>query len=124
MKILRIVSLLTAALFTPASLRAADAPPDVVRLGNLKFAHYAAVAYMKELAPKYNLEIKEQMFTKGLDIVPAIISGDIDIAASALEAAIAGRAGGAKVFIVAKQSDGTLQGRAWRVGRNGLAPPF
>jgi hypothetical protein len=32
---------------------------------------------------------------------------------------------GAKVFIVAaKQSDGTLQGRAWRVGRNGLAPPF
>jgi hypothetical protein len=32
---------------------------------------------------------------------------------------------GAKVFIVAaKQSDGTLEGRAWRVGRNGLAPPF
>ncbi len=30
---------------------------------------------------------------------------------------------GAKVF-AAKQPDGTLQGRAWRVGRNGLAPPF
>ncbi len=32
---------------------------------------------------------------------------------------------GAKVFIVAvKQLDGTLQGRAWRVGRNGVAPPM
>jgi hypothetical protein len=32
---------------------------------------------------------------------------------------------GAKVFIVAvKQSDGTLQGRAWRVGRDGVTPPF
>jgi hypothetical protein len=32
---------------------------------------------------------------------------------------------GAKVFIVAaKQPDGTLQGRAWRVGRDGLTPPM
>ena len=32
---------------------------------------------------------------------------------------------GAKVFIVAvKQSDGTLEGRAWRVGRDGAAPAF
>jgi hypothetical protein len=32
---------------------------------------------------------------------------------------------GAKVFIVAvKQPDGTLEGRAWRVGRNGAAPAF
>jgi len=32
---------------------------------------------------------------------------------------------GAKVFIVAaKQSDGTLQGRAWRVGRDGVTPPM
>jgi len=32
---------------------------------------------------------------------------------------------GAKVFIVAvKQPDGTLMGRAWRVGRNGLTPPM
>jgi Domain of unknown function (DUF5666) len=32
---------------------------------------------------------------------------------------------GAKVFIVAvKQADGTLQGRAWRVGRDGLTPPM
>jgi hypothetical protein len=32
---------------------------------------------------------------------------------------------GAKVFIVAiKQPDGTLLGRAWRVGRDGLTPPM
>ena len=32
---------------------------------------------------------------------------------------------GAKVFIVAvKQPDGTLQGRAWRVGRDGVTPPM
>jgi hypothetical protein len=32
---------------------------------------------------------------------------------------------GAKVFIVAaKQPDGTLEGRAWRVGRDGAAPAF
>ena len=32
---------------------------------------------------------------------------------------------GAKVFIVAaKQPDGTLQGRAWRVGREGVTPPM
>ena len=32
---------------------------------------------------------------------------------------------GAPVFIVAvKQPDGTLEGRAWRVGRNGAAPAF
>jgi len=32
---------------------------------------------------------------------------------------------GAKVFIIAvKQPDGSLQGRAWRVGRDGLTPPM
>ena len=32
---------------------------------------------------------------------------------------------GAKVFIVAvKQADGTYQGRAWRIGRDGLTPPM
>jgi hypothetical protein len=32
---------------------------------------------------------------------------------------------GAKVFIIAaKHADGTLEGRAWRVGRDGLTPPM
>src|SRR5438270_12228549 len=89
---------------------------DVVRLGNLKFAHYGAVSYMKEIAPKYGLKIEEKVFGKGLDIVPAIVSGDIDIAASALDAAIAGRAAGAPVYVVA----GFAKGGVRIVGRSDL----
>ena len=79
----------------------AAAAPDVVRLGNLKFIHYGAVSYMKEIAPKYNLKIEEHMFAKGLDILPAIVAGEVDIAASALDAAVAGRASGVPAFVVA-----------------------
>jgi NitT/TauT family transport system substrate-binding protein len=89
---------------------------DIVRLGNLKFAHYGAVWYMKEIAPKYGLEIEEKVFAKGLDIVPAILAGEIDIAASALDAAIAGRAAGAPVYVVA----GFAKGGVRIVGRSDL----
>jgi NitT/TauT family transport system substrate-binding protein len=92
-------ALVTAALV--ACLATAAGAEDLVRLGNLKFAHYGAISYMKEIAPKYNLRIEERVFAKGLDIVPAIIAGEIDIAASAADAAIAGRVGGAPVFAVA-----------------------
>src|SRR5256712_12736690 len=89
---------------------------DLVRLGNLKFAHYGAVSYMKEIAPKYSLRIEEKVFAKGLDIIPAILAGDIDIAASALDAAIAGRAAGAPVYVVA----GFARGGVRIVGRSDL----
>ena len=87
-----------------------------VRLGNLKFAHYGAVSYMKELGPKYGLSIREHVFAKGIDIVPAILSGDLDVAASAVDAAISARAAGAPVFIVA----GFAKGGARIVGRKDL----
>jgi NitT/TauT family transport system substrate-binding protein len=77
------------------------AAQDVVRLGNLKFAHYGAVSYMKEIAPKYNLKIDERMFAKGIDINPAIVAGEIDASAAALDAAIAGRAAGVPIYVVA-----------------------
>jgi NitT/TauT family transport system substrate-binding protein len=82
---------------------------DVVRLGNLKFAHYGAVSYMKELGPKYNLKIEERIFPKGVDIIPAIIAGEIDIAASAADGAIAGRAAGAPVYAVAGFAKGGIR---------------
>jgi NitT/TauT family transport system substrate-binding protein len=91
--------ILAAALATCIATAAAAA--DLVRLGNLKFAHYGAISYMREIAQKYDLKIEERVFPKGLDIVPAIIAGEIDIAASAADAAIAGRAGGAPVYAVA-----------------------
>ncbi len=77
------------------------AAQDVVRLGNLKFAHYGAVSYMKEIAPKYHLKIQERMFPKGIDINPAIVAGEIDASAAALDAAIAGRAQGVPIVVVA-----------------------
>ena len=92
----RIALLLLLAAFSHFAL--AD---DLVRLGNLKFAHYGAVSYMKELAPKYGLKIDERIFPKGVDILPAIVAGEIDIAASAADAAISGRANGVPIYIVA-----------------------
>lgn len=86
---------------------------DVVRLGNLKFAHYGAISYMKEIAPKYNLKIEERVFPKGIDIMPAIVAGEIDAAASAVDGAIAARASGIPIFIVA----GFAKGGARIVGR-------
>ena len=77
------------------------AAQDLVRLGNLKFAHYGAVSYMKEIAPKYRLKIEERMFAKGIDINPAIVAGEIDASAAALDAAIAGRAQGVPIVVVA-----------------------
>ncbi|AWK85733.1 ABC transporter substrate-binding protein [Azospirillum thermophilum] len=74
---------------------------DLVRLGNLKFAHYGAISYMKEIGGKYGLKIEERVFPKGIDILPAIVAGEIDAAASAVDAAIAGRASGVPIYVVA-----------------------
>lgn len=90
---------------------------DLVRLGNLKFAHYGAVSYMKEMCGKYNLKVEERVFPKGIDIIPAIMAGEIDIAASAADAAIAGRASGAPVYVVA----GFAKGGARIVAQTGSA---
>lgn len=82
---------------------------DLVRLGNLKFAHYGAVSYMKEIAPKHGLKIEERTFPKGIDIIPAIIAGEIDIAASAVDGAIAGRASGVPIYVVAGFAKGGVR---------------
>lgn len=99
------------AAMTAAPVRA----EDLVRLGNLKFAHYGAVSYMKEIAAKYGLKIEERIFPKGIDIMPAIVAGDIDMAASAVDAAIAGRAAHVPIFAVA----GFARGGARIVARAG-----
>lgn len=84
----------------------AHAAPDVVRVGNLKFAHYGAVSYMSTMCGKYNLKVEERVFPKGIDIMPAIVAGEIDVAASAADAAIAGRSGGTPIFAVAGFAQG------------------
>jgi hypothetical protein len=35
-------------------------------------AHYGAISYMKEIAPKFGLKIDEKVFAKGADIYPAM----------------------------------------------------
>jgi NitT/TauT family transport system substrate-binding protein len=72
---------------------------------------------MKEMCGKYNLKVEERVFPKGIDIIPAIIAGEIDIAASAADAAIAGRASGAPVYVVA----GFAKGGARIVAQAGSA---
>jgi NitT/TauT family transport system substrate-binding protein len=74
---------------------------DVVRLGNLKFAHYGAVSYIKEIAPKCGIRVEEHVFAKGPDVMQAILAGELDVGATASEAAISGRANGAPIYVVA-----------------------
>jgi NitT/TauT family transport system substrate-binding protein len=90
---------------------------EVVRLGNLKFAHYGAVSYIKEIAPKCGIKVEERVFPKGLDVMSAILAGELDVGATASEAAISGRAGGAPIYVVA----GFAKGGARLVGRSDLA---
>jgi len=73
----------------------------VVRVGNLKLAHFGAVAYMAEIAPSCGIKIEHRIFAKGLDIMQAIIAGEIDVGATGSEAAISGRAAGTPIYIVA-----------------------
>lgn len=92
------------------------AAQQVIRLGNLKLAHFGAVSYIKEIAPSCGIRVEEKMFAKGLDIMQAIIAGELDVGATASEAAIQGRAGGAQVVVVA----GFARGGARLVARPGL----
>ncbi len=74
---------------------------DVVRLGNLKFAHFAAVSYIKVIAPKCGIKVEENVFAKGPDIMQAILAGEIDVGASGSEGAISARANGTPIYVVA-----------------------
>ncbi len=84
-----------------AVLTANSYAEDVVRLGNLKFAHYGAISYIKEIAPKCGIKVEEHVFPKGPDVMQAILAGELDAGATASEAAISGRANGAPIYVVA-----------------------
>jgi NitT/TauT family transport system substrate-binding protein len=74
---------------------------ETIRLGNLKFAHFGAVSYIKEIAPSCGIKVEERIFAKGLDVMQAILAGELDVGSTASEAAISGRAGGAPILVVA-----------------------
>ena len=90
-----------AVLLASAVLASSAHAEDVVRLGNLKFAHYGAVSYIKEIAPKCGLKVEEHVFAKGPDVMQAILAGELDVGATASEGAISARANGAPIYVVA-----------------------
>ena len=79
------------------ALRAAE--PDVVRVGTFKFVSAAPAYYMGVLAPKYNLKLDYQFFTKGADIIPAVVAGQVDVATTAVDAAVAARSAGIPIYV-------------------------
>jgi NitT/TauT family transport system substrate-binding protein len=95
------IRLLSLAVATSLAAASAANAQEVVRLGNLKFAHYGAVSYIKEIAPKCGIKVEEHVFAKGPDVMQAILAGELDVGATASEAAISGRANGAPIYIVA-----------------------
>eukprot|EP01034_Spumella_vulgaris_P036068 gene36067-44481_t len=92
---------IAAAFAASAGFSTAASAQEVVRLGNLKFAHYGAVSYIKEIAPKCGIKVEEHIFAKGPDVMQAILAGELDVGATASEAAIQGRANGAPIYVVA-----------------------
>lgn len=95
----KLIVAVTAVLAMGVSLSAAA--QEVVRLGNLKFAHYGAVSYIKEIAPKCGIKVDEKVFPKGPDVMQGILAGELDVGTTASEAAISGRANGAPIYVVA-----------------------
>jgi NitT/TauT family transport system substrate-binding protein len=87
---------------------------EVIRLGNLKFAHYGAVSYIKEIAPRCGIKVEERIFAKGPDVMQAILAGELDVGATASESAISARANGAPIYVVA----GFAKGGARLVARS------
>lgn len=79
---------------------AAALAADVIRLGNLKLAHFAGVSYIKEIAKDCGIEVDLKIFPKGPDVMQAILAGELDAGATASEAAISARGNGAPIFIV------------------------
>ncbi len=106
-------SLRTLCLAAATLVTQAHAADDVIRLGNLKLAHFGAISYIKEIGPKCGITVQESTFAKGLDIMQAMIAGELDVGASASEAAISGRAKGVPIYVVA----GFAQGGARLVAR-------
>jgi NitT/TauT family transport system substrate-binding protein len=105
-------TILVAALLAAGSAQA----QDVVRLGNIKQTHFGAVSYIKEIAPKCGIKVEERIFAKGLDVMQAIIAGELDVGSTASEASISGRASGAPIYVVA----GLAKGGARLVGAPSL----
>ncbi len=86
---------------TFASVALPASAQEVVRLGNLKLAHFGAVSYMTQLTNKCGIKVEEKLFAKGPDVMQAIVADELDVGATASEAAISARAVGIPIYVVA-----------------------
>lgn len=100
LKRLRITATLVSAVLMSAVAAGAATAQETVRVDNLKLAHFAGVSYMKEIAPSCGITIDLKLFPKGPDVMQAILAGELDVGATASEAAISGRGNGAPIYIV------------------------
>ncbi len=88
---------------------------EVVRVGNLQLAHFGAVSYIQQIAPKCGIRVEERLFASGQDVMDAIRAGELDVGTGPSEVAIAARASGVPIFVVA----GFAKGGARLVARRG-----
>lgn len=95
---LKLATLTAAALVLAAAAQA----NDVIRVGNLKLAHFAGVSYVAEIAGSCGIDVDIKTFAKGPDVMQAILAGELDVGATAseAEAAISGRGNGAPIYVV------------------------
>lgn len=97
---MRSVSQLLAGLLLVALSTAQALAQDVVRVGNLKLAHFAGVSYIGQIAESCGIKVDIKLFPKGPDVMQAIIAGELDVGATASEAVISARGNGAPIYIV------------------------
>lgn len=98
-KTFRAAAIIAAAAATGLAALPAHAQ-DVIRVGNLKLAHFAGVSYIKEIEKECGIKVDLKIFAKGPDVLQAILAGELDVGATASEAAISGKGNGAPIYIV------------------------
>jgi NitT/TauT family transport system substrate-binding protein len=100
MKLSKAVAALLAAVVVCVVATPTARAQELVRVGNLKLAHFAGVSYIGEIASSCGIQVDIKIFAKGPDVMQAILAGELDVGATASEAAISARGNGAPIFIV------------------------
>ena len=103
-------ALFPAALAAVLMFAAGAQAQERVRLGNLTSVQSGALSYVKEIAARCDIQISETMFPDDGAVMRALAAGELDVGASAsATSAIAARAGGAPLFIVAAYARGGVR---------------
>ncbi len=89
---------------------------DTVRIGTQRFVHFGPVSYLTEVGSKHGLRVETRIFDKGIDMIPRLLAGELDVAAMATDVAVTARATGAPIYLVG----GFAKGGSRIVGRSEL----